>query len=69
MKRENSGLGDIPLGLGMALAQNPAAMKTFAELPKERREAGLAQAGAVKAKAEMRRLVAGLAENSSLPLE
>ena len=51
MKRENSGLGDIPLGLGMALAQNPAAMKTFADLPKERREAVLAQAGAVKSKA------------------
>lgn len=69
MKRKNSELSDIPLGLGMALAQNPAAMKTFAGLPEERREAVLAQAGAVKSKAEMQRLVASLAENSSLPLE
>ena len=29
---------DIPLGLSMAMAQNPAAFKVFMQLPPERRE-------------------------------
>ncbi len=69
MKQKDNGRGDIPLGLSMTLAQNPAAMKTFANLPENQKQAVLARAGAVKSKAEMQQLVAALVENPNAPLQ
>ena len=69
MNQKENGLGDIPLGLSMTLAQNPAAMKTFANLPKDQKQAVLTRAGTVKSKAEMRQLVAALTENRDATLQ
>ena len=55
---------ELPLGLGMALAQNEAAMKRFEALPEAEKKAFTQRAHAVRSKQEMRRLVAGLAEKS-----
>ena len=55
---------ELPLGLGMALAQNEAAMKQFEALPEAEKKAFTQRAHAVRSKQEMRRLVAGLAEKS-----
>ena len=69
MNQKENGLGDIPLGLSMTLAQNPAAMKAFANLPKDQKQAVLARAGAVQSKAEMQQLVAALTENRNAKLQ
>ena len=44
---------EIPLGFGMALAQNTQAMERFSALSHERREALIAGARAIHSKAEM----------------
>ena len=51
---------ELPLGLGMALAQNEAAMKQFEALPAEEKKRFTERAHAVRSKQEMRRLVDGL---------
>ena len=55
---------ELPLGLGMALAQNEAAMKQFEALPEAEKKAFTQRAHTVRSKQEMRRLVAGLAEKN-----
>ncbi len=50
----------IPLGLGMALAQNPEAMDSYTRLSEQEREALVTQAKAVTSKQEMQELVNGL---------
>lgn len=47
---------EIPLGLGMALAQNPAAMQRFALLSDEEKQAVIARTHSVRSKAEMHEL-------------
>ncbi len=50
----------LPLGLGMALAQNPAAMQRFAAMPPAQQQAVIARAHAVSSRREMQTLVASL---------
>ncbi|MGN0649984.1 MAG: hypothetical protein ACI4KM_06060 [Oscillospiraceae bacterium] len=47
---------EIPLGLGMALAQNPAAMQRFALLGEDEKQAVIAKTHSVRSSAEMREL-------------
>jgi len=49
-----NGGGDIPMGFGMALAQNSPAMMRFAGLPEEERRAIVAGTHAIRSKDEMR---------------
>lgn len=48
---------ELPLGLGMALAQHPAAMQRFAALPEAERQALVAEAQQVRSKQEMQACV------------
>lgn len=48
---------EIPLGLGMALAQNEAAMERFAALSPEERQAVIQGAHQVRSRQEMRQYV------------
>ena len=50
----------MPIGFAMALAQNPAAMETYAALPRETKSALPAQAHSARSEAEMHRLVSGI---------
>ena len=52
---------ELPLGFGMALAQNEAAMQRFEALPEAEKQAVLQQAHAVDSKREMQQLVARIA--------
>ena len=47
----------LPLGLGMALAQNEAAMQRFASMTEAEKQALIAQCHKVKSKQEMQQLV------------
>lgn len=51
---------ELPLGFGMALAQNEAAMRGFEALPEPEKRAVIQRARGVRSKSEMRRLVAHL---------
>ena len=53
---------ELPLGLGMALAQNEAAMKQFESLSASEKKHFTERAHSVRSKQEMRRLVDGLAQ-------
>lgn len=52
--------GDVPLGFGFALAQDPGAMERFAALSEAERKAFLNRARAVSSKGEMQALVSQL---------
>lgn len=54
---EHFNFPDLPIGFGMALAENPAAMARFCALPEEERQAAVARAHNVRSKAEMHALV------------
>ena len=47
----------LPLGLGMALAQNEAAMKRFESMTKPEKQALIQRTHQVKSKREMQQLV------------
>ncbi len=51
---------ELPLGFGMALAQNEAAMHRFESLSETEKQSVLNQVHNVHSKAEMRRLVSDL---------
>ncbi len=51
---------DLPLGFGMALAQNEAAMKQFESLSEADKRAVIQRTHSVTSKQEMRQLVASL---------
>jgi hypothetical protein len=53
---------DIPLGLGIALAQNPGALKIFASLPEAQKRQIIAQTHGIESKEEMQSFVALLTE-------
>ena len=53
---------DLPLGLGIALAQNEQAMERFASLSDEEKERIIQSAHNVNSKAEMQQFVQRLAE-------
>jgi len=50
----------LPMGFGMALAQNLPAMEYFSALPRDRQQQIIQQTHAVRSKADMRAFVAGL---------
>ena len=52
----------LPLGFGMALAQNEAAMKRFEALSEAEKQALIEQTHTVSSKSEMRRLVDSLTD-------
>ena len=56
---------ELPLGFGMALAQNEAAMKRFESLSETEKQAVLAKTHSVRSKQEMRQLVDGLCSPGS----
>ncbi|MBQ9980090.1 MAG: hypothetical protein IJP23_03435 [Oscillospiraceae bacterium] len=51
------GTGDIPMGLGMALAENMTAMEYFAGLTDDKRRQIIEHTRDIKSKSEMRRYV------------
>lgn len=51
---------ELPLGFGMALAQDEAAMKKFESLTEEQKQSVLQQTHSVKSKREMQQLVSDL---------
>lgn len=51
---------ELPLGFGMALAQNESAMKKFESMTESQKQAILQQTHNVKSKREMQQLVASL---------
>ncbi len=51
---------ELPLGFGMALARNEAAMRRFESLNGAEKQAILHQVHNVRSKEEMKRLVSGL---------
>lgn len=53
-------MGDIPIGLGMALAMNPAAMEVFTSLPEEKRREVIEHTHQIKSRQEMHDYVASL---------
>lgn len=55
---------ELPLGFGMALAQNEEAMRKFETLSEAEKQSILRQAHNVSSKREMQRLVSGIAGNS-----
>ena len=54
--------GTVPLGFGMALAQNETALRKFGALSETEKNTLLDQAHGVRSKAEMQQLVAELAD-------
>lgn len=56
---------DLPLGFGMALAQNEPAMKKFESMTEAEKAAILQQTHSVRSKQEMQQLVSSLAENGT----
>ena len=50
----------LPIGFAMALAQNPNAMETFAQLPQDAKAGILTQAHNARSEAEMHRIVSGI---------
>ena len=56
----------LPLGFGMALAQNEPAMKRFEFMTESQKETVLQQAHQVSSKREMQQLVSRLAESEAM---
>lgn len=56
----------MPLGFGMALAMNQAAMERFAAMTPQQKETVLKRTKQVTSKNEMQRLVAELADGSAV---
>ena len=52
----------LPVGFGMALAQNETALRKYQALTKDEKNALINRVHGVQSKAEMRRLVAELAD-------
>ena len=59
-KPEVMNMDELPLGLGMALAQHPEAMARFADLTEEEQQAIINGAHAVRSRQEMRAYVENL---------
>ena len=55
---------EMPLGLGMALAQNSHALNQFAALPREQKQAVIAQTHQIESKEEMARLAQNIADGN-----
>lgn len=55
---------DLPMGFGMALAQNEQAMKKFEALTEEEKQAVVQKAHTVSSKREMQSLVKSLTDDN-----
>ncbi|MBQ7916185.1 MAG: hypothetical protein IJ315_05295 [Firmicutes bacterium] len=55
---------DVPVGFGMALAQNTPALERFGQMLEEERQAVLMQAQNARSEEQMRRIVSGIAGNA-----
>ncbi len=55
---------DLPLGFGMALAQNEPAMKRFESFSEEKKKAIVERTHNIKSKTEMRALIDSIADLS-----
>lgn len=55
---------EVPIGFGMALAQNEKAMNAYAMMTKEQKNAILAKAHNARSENEMERIVSSIAESS-----
>lgn len=55
---------EVPIGFGMALAQNEKAMNAYAMMTKEQKNAILAKAHNARSENEMERIVSGIAADS-----
>ncbi|MGN1002649.1 MAG: YdeI/OmpD-associated family protein [Oscillospiraceae bacterium] len=55
---------ELPLGFGMALAQNEAAMKAFEALTDMEKQDIIRKTHSVRSKSEMQQLVAGIGTQS-----
>ena len=53
---------EVPVGFGMAMAQNEDAMNAFAMMTKEQKQAIWSKARQISSAQEMERLVSGIAE-------
>ncbi len=53
----------VPIGFGMALAQNEKAVNAYAMMTKEQKEAVLAKAHKARTETEMRRIVSEIAKD------
>ena len=61
MSKDDRTLGpDVPLGFGMALAQNPDAMDVFSALTEDQRRQVLSKSRRIRSKAEMQSYVDSL---------
>ena len=59
-------MSDLPLGFGMALAQNTKAMEYFAKLPDQKKQEILAHTHQIHSKDEMHSFVQSLGDNGML---
>lgn len=57
---------ELPLGFGMALAQNEAAMRQFEALSDSEKQAVIQQTHSVRSKREMRQLVNSLCQQNGM---
>ena len=57
---------DLPMGLGMALAENLPALDAFAALTKEQQDRVIAATDAIRSRTEMQAYVQRLTEKQSL---
>lgn len=57
---------ELPLGFGMALAQNEQAMHAFEAMTEAQKRAVIEQTHAVTSRREMQQLVSGLVSGNSL---
>lgn len=57
---------DLPLGFGMALAQNEKSMERFATMSDSQKRAVIAQTSQIKSKSEMQEYVRNLGNNSAV---
>ncbi len=57
---------ELPLGLGMALAQNPKAMIYFASLPESGQKAIIEHTHQINSRREMHQYVASLADSRDI---
>lgn len=65
MSDKNLTNGDVPLGLGMAFAQNTTAMHYFTSLSNEGQQQIISQAHNIKSKQEMTAFVDSLAKKDN----
>ena len=54
----------VPIGFGMALAMDHAAMEAYAAMTEAQKQAVLSKARGARSEQEMHRIVAGIAKNT-----